>query len=153
MKVAVVEKTKTNGNLYYEYFDFDFDLFALTKTKSQKVLKKDITLNESFEDYDFVILVGAEPAKHIAKVSNITKYAGQLFDNKYIPILNPAAVKFNPGLKDSFDVGLKKLKQHLDGTFAIDQGNYIVLDTEEKATKYLNKIIYDRSCTHVVVDI
>jgi len=153
MKIAVVEKTKTNGNLYREYFDFDYDLFALTKSKTNKVLKKDITLTESFENYDYVILVGADPAKHIGKISNITKYAGHLVDNKYIPILNPAAVKFNPGLKDTFNSGMKKLKEHLNGTYSIDSGKYILLDTEKDAINYIKKLISDRSCTHIVVDI
>ena len=124
-RVAVVEKAKTNGSLYREIFDFDFDQFNLVNSPYKKIKKADITLDMSeLEPYDYVILIGADPAKHIAKTTNVTKYCGHLINDKYIPMLNPAALKFNPGLKNTFNAALVKLKAHISGTYKENLGAY-----------------------------
>jgi len=142
MKVALVEKNKTNGSMYKNIFNFDYDIFALTDSKKTRVLKADVTLNyKELDDYDFVILVGADPNKHIAKVSNITKYSGVLIKDKYIPLINPAAIRFRPELRDTFDIGLKKLKSHLDGTYKENLGEYLGIRDTATAKKYLLRIL------------
>ena len=110
MKIAVVEKSKTGySDPYAGYFNFPYDRFQLTNSNKSRILKRDITLDENFEEYDYVILIGKEPCKHIAKINNVSKYAGYLVEDKYIPMLNPIAVKFNPGIQDAVDSALKKL--------------------------------------------
>jgi len=154
MKVAVVEKFKTGAyDPYKEYFNFEYDRFALTKSKKTKILKRDITLTEDFSEYDYVICVGSEAAKFIAKVTNVTKYAGHLVDNKYIPILNPMAVRFNPGIKDTFEASIKKLHSHIDGTYEELLGDYKGITCAQDAISYLEKILHDPKCKKIVVDI
>ena len=76
MKIAVVEKCRMgHSDPYAEYFDFEYDRFQLINSNKSKVLKRDVTLDEDFEEYDLVVLVGADPCKHIAKIGNVTKYA------------------------------------------------------------------------------
>jgi len=142
MEVAVIEKNKSAGRLYNDLFDFQYDLHALTGKKTGRVLKADLDLTkEDVDHYDYVICVGAEPAKHIAKITNITKYSGELIDNKYIPLINPAAIRFRPELRDTFDVGLKKLKQHIAGTYEEDLGIYHSITTTKDLKDLLHTIL------------
>jgi len=154
MKVAIVEKHKAGTyDPYKEYFDFEYDRFGLTKTKKTKILKRDITLTEDFSSYDYVICVGSEAAKFIAKVTNVTKYAGHLVNGKYIPILNPMAVRFNPGIKDAFDASVKKLISHIDGSYEELLGEYKGIRCAQEAKEYLENVLRDTKRKKVVVDI
>lgn len=153
MKIAVVEKTLSARDPYREYFPFEYERLALTTNKSTKILKKDISLPNNFADeYDYVILIGKEPSKFIAKVSNVTKMCGTLIEDKFIPILNPLSVKFNPGLEDTINMGLKKLRGHIDGTYVENLGKYHGIEDRQTALDYLSQV-NNRSTKYVVVDI
>jgi len=152
MKIAVVEKSKTGySDPYREYFNFDYDRFQLTNSNKTKILKKDITLTEDFEEYDYVVLVGKEPCRHIGKVGNVTKFAGHLVGGKYIPMLNPIAVKFNPGIKDTLEGALAKMHTHIDGTYEENLGEYEGITCARRAKEYLLEVL--RKGKNVVVDI
>jgi len=154
MKIAVVEKCKMGyQDPYKEYFDFDYDRYQLVNSNKSKVLKRDITLDEDFEDYDLVVLVGAEPCKHIAKIGNVTKYAGHLVQDKYIPMLNPVAVKFNPGIKDTLDGALRKLHNHIDGSYQENLGQYKPITRASEAKEWITKALHAHTCPNVVADI
>lgn len=154
MKVAVVEKCKVgHRDPYKEYFDFDYDRFQLVNSNKSKVLKRDITLEEDFDNYDYVVLVGADPCKHIAKISNVTKYAGHLVGDKYIPMLNPVAVKFNPGIKDTLDGALKKLHNHIDGSYKEHLGQYKPITSASEAKSWITKALHAHTRPYVVADI
>lgn len=154
MKIAVVEKSRTgHSDPYREYFDFEYDRFQLVNSNKTKILKKDITLEEDFEDYDLVVLVGADPCKHIGKVTNVTKYAGHLVNDKYIPMLNPVAVKFNPGIKDTLDGALKKLHNHIDGSYQEVLGNYEGITCARRAKEWLLEALRFTEHNNLVTDI
>lgn len=154
MKIAVVEKNKTGySDPYAEYFDFDYDRFQLTNSNKTRVLKRDITLTEDFEDYDYVILVGKEPSKHLAKIGNVSKYAGYLVEDKFIPMLNPIAVKFNPGIKDTLDGALKRLHAHINGTYEETLGQYEGITCASRAKEWLTKLLRKTTVDNVIVDI
>jgi len=154
MKIAVVEKCKMGyADPYKEYFNFEYDRFQLVNSNMSKVLKRDITLEEDFEDYDLVVLVGAEPCKHIGKIGNVTKYAGHLVDDKYIPMLNPVAVKFNPGIKDTLNGALKKLHNHIDGTYRENLGDYKPITCARDAKEWITKALRAHTRPNVVADI
>jgi DNA polymerase I-like protein with 3'-5' exonuclease and polymerase domains len=151
MKIAVVEKNKGFSDAYKEYFNFDYDRFELTNSKKSKILKRDITLTETFEDYDYVVLVGKEPAKFIGQCTNVTKFAGHIVKDKFIPMLNPIAVKFNPGIKDTLDGALKKLHAHIDGSYTEVVGDYEGISCARRAKEWLRQAL--REAKDLVVDI
>jgi len=154
MKIAVIEKFKTGySDPFAEYFNFDYDRLELTNSKKTKILKRDITLKEEdYEDYDYVILIGKEPCKFIGKVSNVTKFAGQLVNDKYIPMINPIAVKFNPGIKNAIDGALKKLHSHIDGSYEEVLGIYEGITCARRAKEWLRKALH-ATFSVLVVDI
>ena len=154
MKIAIVEKNKTGyADPYKEYFDFEYDRFQLTNSNKTKVLKKDITLTETFDDYDFVVLVGKEPCKHLAKIGNVSKYAGYLVEEKFIPMLNPVAVRFNPGIKDTLDGALKRLHAHVDGSYKENLGKYEGITCARRAKEWLTQLLRKTTVEDVVTDI
>jgi len=154
MKIAVVEKCKMGfADPYKEYFDFDYDRFQLTDSNRTRVLKKDITLTETFEDYDLVVLVGAEPSKHVGKCTNVTKFAGHIVNEKYIPMINPVAVKFNPGIKDTLDGALKKLHDHINGSYTEVLGNYEAITSASRAKEWITQALHAHTYPAVVADI
>ena len=67
-------------------------------------MKKDVDLKVDLEPYDLVILVGAEAAKEYAKVTSVTNMAGQLVNDKFVCITNPAMLAFKPEGKPDFSV-------------------------------------------------
>lgn len=154
MKIAVVEKNKTGySDPYAEYFNFDYDRFQLTNVNKTKILKRDITLDEDFEEYDLVVLIGKEPCKFIGKCTNVTKYAGHLVNDKYIPMINPVAVKFNPGIKDTLNGALKKLHEHIDGSYTENLGEYEGITCARRAKEWLTKLLQETKYKDVIVDI
>lgn len=154
MKIAVVEKNKTGySDPYREYFDFEYDRFQLVNSNKTKVLKRDITLTEDFSDYDLVVLIGKEPCRHIGKVTNVTKYAGHLVNDKFIPMINPVAVKFNPGIKDTLDGALTKLHNHINGTYQENVGQYEGITCARRAKEWLTQGLRKHTLDNLVVDI
>ena len=155
MKIAVVEKSKTGyADPYAGFFNFAYDRLQLTNSNKSKILKRDVTLKpEDLEDYDYIVLIGKEPCKFIAKIGNVSKYAGYLVQDKYIPMLNPVAVRFNPGIKDTLDGALKRLHQHIDGTYQETLGQYEGITCAQRAKEWLTKLLRAHTHTRVVVDI
>ena len=88
-EIAIIDKAPSR-NKYSEYFDFEFDLFHMSQVALPKLLKKDVTLDIDLDLYDLVILVGSEAAKEYAKITSVTNYAGQLVNDKFVCINNPA---------------------------------------------------------------
>ena len=141
MKVAVVEK-QPSGIKYEKYFKFAFDKYQLINSKKTKILKADIDLDFSLlDEYDYVVLVGAEPAKFIGKIGSVVKFAGHLVNEKYIPMLSPAMVAFKPEVRPAFQQAVELLHAHLDGTYKEDLGKYVPIRTEKAALEYLDEAI------------
>jgi len=155
MKIAVVEKNKIgHSDPFREYFNFDYDRFELTTSKKTKILKKDITLPENFhENYDLVILIGKDPCRFIAKCGNVTKYAGHLVNDKFIPMINPIAVKFNPGIKETLNGALTKLHNHIDGSYTEVLGNYEMITSASRAKEWLTKALHQQKHKYLVTDL
>lgn len=98
MKVAIVE-SKPSRNNYAEEFknSFEFTSFALCSDPSVKrVLKKHVDIQFNPDDYDWVILVGADAVKYYTKNASVTDYSGKIVDEKFLPVINPAMVSFKP---------------------------------------------------------
>ncbi len=143
--VAIIE-TKPSYTRYDEYFDFEFDKFALcSDTTISKVLKKDVDIQINTDDYEWIILVGSEPLKYYTKLSSITTYTGQVVADKYLPLINPAMIRFKPEAKRPLDDSVENIKLRVTGklqTFAVDSDNVLGIDSTEAAYKYLTEAYF-----------
>jgi DNA polymerase I-like protein with 3'-5' exonuclease and polymerase domains len=107
-----------------------------------KLLKKDVDLEVDLEPYDFVILVGSEATKEYAKVTSVTNYAGQLINDKFIPISNPAMLAFKPEGKPDFQRALDKIDRYIAGTLQTTKsGDYCGIDSIAEAKEFLREVL------------
>lgn len=140
-KVALIDKAP-NRTRYQDYFPFEFDHFHMSEVPITKLLKKDVTLQFDAEPYDLVVLVGAEAAKEYAKVTSVTNYAGQLVNDKFVCITNPAMLAFKPEGKPDFQRALDKiLKYYNDEAKGPVSGDFAGIDSTAAATKYLQEVL------------
>ncbi|MCP4442847.1 MAG: DNA polymerase [Aureispira sp.] len=141
VRVALVEKQPSNIK-YEKYFKFEFDQYQLINSKKSKILKADIDLNFNvLDEYDYVILVGAEAAKFVGKIGSVVKYAGHLVNNKYIPIFSPAMVAFKPEITLAFQQAVDLLHSQIDGSYTENLGKYTPINTEQGAIQYITEAI------------
>jgi len=140
-RVALIDKAPNRTN-YREYFPFEFEHFHMSQVPITKLLKKDVTLEFDPKPYDLVILVGAEAAKEYAKVTSVTNYAGQLVNEKFVPITNPAMLAFKPEGKPDFQRAVDKiLKYYNDSVAAPTTGDFAGIDDTNQAKAYLQEIL------------
>ena len=141
MKIAVIDKAP-NRTRYKDYFQFDFEHFHMSSKPITKLLKKDVDLDIDTDLYDLVILVGAEAAKEYAKITSVTNYAGQLVNEKFIPISNPAMLAFKPEGKPDFERALDKIHKHINGEVrGVKQGDFAGIDDEEQAREFFQEVL------------
>ena len=140
-KIAVIDKAP-NRTRYSDYFSFEFDHYHMSSVPITKLLKKDVDLEVNLEAYDYVILVGAEAAKEYAKVTSVTNYAGQLVDDKFIPISNPAMLAFKPEGKPDFQRAVDKIHKYISGTLRpASEGDYRGIDNTLEAKQFLQEVL------------
>jgi DNA polymerase I-like protein with 3'-5' exonuclease and polymerase domains len=140
-KIAVIDKAP-NRTRYSEYFNFEFDHYHMSSVPITKLLKKDVDLEVDLEAYDFVILVGSEATKEYAKVSSVTNYAGQLINDKFIPISNPAMLAFKPEGKPDFQRAVDKIHKYIEGTLqSSSSGDYKGIDSTAEAVEFLQEVL------------
>jgi DNA polymerase I-like protein with 3'-5' exonuclease and polymerase domains len=107
-----------------------------------KLLKKDVTLEFDAEHYDLVILVGAEAAKEYAKVTSVTNMAGQLVNDKFVCITNPAMLAFKPEGKPDFQRALDKiLKIYAGETKPVASGDFAGINDTKEAKRFLREVL------------
>jgi DNA polymerase I-like protein with 3'-5' exonuclease and polymerase domains len=142
MKIALIDKAP-NRTRYSDYFEFDFDHYHMSSVPVTKLLKKDVTLVVDLEPYDFVILVGAEAAKEYAKITSVTNMAGQLVDDKFIAISNPAMLAFKPEGKPDFQRACDKIHKYVRGELKATKvvGDYAGIQDTAEAKRYLREIL------------
>lgn len=146
MKIALVEKNPTNTN-YNKFIisQHPIDKFFLSEEKKKKLLKKDITLDtEELSDYDYIILVGAEPCKNVANISSVTVNQGTLIEGKYIPMVNPALLKYTPQVKFDFERAVENINKILSGKYtAVDYSSFDLegIQNTSRANKVLKDLI------------
>ncbi len=115
MAIALIETTPSSIN-YSKYFDFEFDRFALCSDSSKrKILKKDVDIEIDENAYDYLILVGSDAFKFFTKKTSITEYNGKIIDDKYLPLLNPAMMKFKPEAKKAIEEAIDDIHKYISG--------------------------------------
>lgn len=141
MKIAVIDKAP-NRTKYSEYFNFEFDHYHMSSKPIQKLLKKDVDLKVDLDLYNYIILVGAEAAKEYAKVTSVTNYAGQLVNDKFIPISNPSMLAFKPEGKPEFQRAVDKIHKYIEGSLRpIAEGDYCGISDTTEAVLFLQEVI------------
>jgi DNA polymerase I-like protein with 3'-5' exonuclease and polymerase domains len=142
MKIALIDKAP-NRTRYSDYFEFEFDHYHMSSVAVTKLLKKDVDLVVDLEPYDFVILVGAEAAKEYAKITSVTNMAGQLVDDKFIAISNPAMLAFKPEGKPDFQRACDKIHKYVRGELRATKvvGDYAGIQDTAEAKRYLREIL------------
>lgn len=151
-KVAIIEKCPSK-NKYDKFFEFEFDLYQLSSTYKEKVLKKDVDIEIDVDNYDFIILVGSEAAKHFAKVTSVTNFAGVLVDDKYLCIINPAMLIFKPEGKAEFEKSVAQIHSYVSGklTNARETGDFKGITDSTEAYEFLLEV-YESEADFVALD-
>lgn len=156
MKLAYILPSKTKEKVPQMLKTFakelDFDTFFLCSTDKDKILKKDIDLNfDLLQDYDIICPVGADSLKYTCGLTGITKYNGQIVDEKYFPIMDPNIISVKPQAKDDIDKAFKTLINIVSGeipkTYDKDHRH---IDTVEEFSQYLEKM---KAVDNIVCDI
>ena len=141
MKIAVIDKAP-NRTRYSDYFEFEYDHYHMSSVPITKLLKKDVDLVVDLEPYDFVILVGAEAAKEYAKITSVTNMAGQLVNDKYIAISNPAMLSFKPEGKPDFQRAVDRIHKYVKGQLKpAVQGDFAGIDDTAEAKEFLQEVL------------
>jgi DNA polymerase I-like protein with 3'-5' exonuclease and polymerase domains len=140
-KIALIDKAP-NRTRYSDYFEFQFDHYHMSSVPITKLLKKDVDLEVYLDEYDFVILVGAEAAKEYAKITSVTNMAGQLVNDKFIAISNPAMLSFKPEGKPDFQRACDKIHKYIKGDLKpTTVGDYAGIQSTKEAKKFLQEIL------------
>ena len=113
VKVAIVEKNASKIK-YDKYFDFEFDRYALTTSTAKRVLKADVDIDINIDEYDFIILIGADSCKHIGKITSVIKYQGYLVNEKFLPLTSPGMLAFKPEGKGAFDKAVQDITNYVN---------------------------------------
>lgn len=141
MKIAVIDKAP-NRTRYSDYFEFEYDQYHMSSVPITKLLKKDVDLQVDLEPYDFVVLVGAEAAKEYAKITSVTNMAGQLVNDKYIAISNPAMLSFKPEGKPDFQRAVDRIHKYVKGQLKpAVQGDFKGIDSTTEAKEFLREVL------------
>lgn len=151
-KIAIIDKAPSRND-YSKYFDFEFDLFHMSSIPVAKLLKKDVDLVVDLDEYDLVILVGAEASKEYAAVSSVTNMAGVLVDDKYVCISNPAMLVFKPEGKPDFQRAVDRIKKYVTGELGMAKatGDFAGITNEDAAIAYFQEVL-DSNAPFVALD-
>lgn len=152
MKIAIIDKNPSKND-YSKYFEFEFELFHMSSVPITKLLKRDVDLEFDHTEFDFVILVGSEAAKEYAKITSITNMAGQLVNEKFICISNPAMLFFKPEGRADFDRAVAMIHNYVSGKLKSPKadGEYHGIINSDKALVFLQEV-YDNAEGFVAMD-
>ena len=116
-KVALVE-TKPSRTDYRKEFEgaFDFDQYQLCSDPTiKKVLKRDCDIDIDATLYDWIVLVGSESLKYFTKINSVTEYSGKKVEEKFLPVINPAMLKFKPEAKKTWEESKESIIKYING--------------------------------------
>jgi len=120
----------------------NFDVLYLSSEPKEKILKKDIDLDMNvFSEYDIICPVGAEALKYSCGLTGITKYNGNVVNDKFIPIIDPNMVFIKPQYGDDLVKAFKKINSIINGEqpLVFDK-NYHHYTDEKEFLPYLEKL-------------
>ena len=116
--VAIIE-TKPSRTDFTKSFKeaFEYDRFYLcSDTTIKKVLKKNVDIDFDPDNYEWVILVGADACKYYTKNASVTDYSGKIVEEKFLPVINPAMVSFKPESAKLWEESRDSIIGYITGT-------------------------------------
>ncbi|CAB5218754.1 PolA DNA polymerase I - 3'-5' exonuclease and polymerase domains [uncultured Caudovirales phage] len=150
-KIALIDKAP-NRTRYSDYFQFEYDHYHMSSKPITKLLKKDVDLEVDLDEYDLVVLVGAEAAKEYAKITSVTNYAGTLVADKFVAISNPAMLAFKPEGKPDFQRAVDKIHKYVEGSLGgVAEGDFKGIDNTQEAKEFLQEVL-DNAQGYVAMD-
>jgi hypothetical protein len=150
-KIALIDKAP-NRTRYSDYFQFEYDHYHMSSKPITKLLKKDVDLEVNLDEYDLVVLVGAEAAKEYAKITSVTNYAGTLVADKFVAISNPAMLAFKPEGKPDFQRAVDKIHKYVEGSLGgVAEGDFKGIDNIQEAKDFLQEVL-DNAEGYVAMD-
>lgn len=144
--IALIE-TKPSRTNFSDAFDnaFEFDRFTLCSNPGVKrVLKRDVDIDFNPDNYEWIILVGADAVKHYTKSASVTEHSGKIVDEKFIPIINPAMLAFKPEIEKLWLSSKKSVIDFVTGNkqpVTYKSGNIKGIQTKEEALAYIQAAI------------
>lgn len=145
-KVALIE-TKPSRTNFAAAFDnaFKFDRYALcSDTSVKRVLKKNVDIEFNPDEYEWIILVGADACKYFTKYASVTEYSGKIVDEKFLPIINPAMLAFKPEIERLWQSSKKSVTDFITGKAkpaSYTRDNLLGINTKESALEYVQAAI------------
>lgn len=151
MRVAVVDKSHNNVR-YDKHFGIqDIEVFHMSSEKvTGRLLKKNIDLGTPefpFDphDFDYVILVGAEPFLAYAGKKGIQDYSGKRVEHNgypnFIASITPSMIHFKPEMKPVFDATVESIHQIMSGNEVVAKpGDWAPIVDEQAAMDYINMV-------------
>lgn len=156
MKIAVIDKSpsKVIYEKHFDLYDYTLEVFHMSSKalEKNKLYKRDIDLGTETnpfnpQDYDYILLIGADPFKEYTGRTGINDYSGRLVEGKtdtrevYIPCINPTQVYFNPSVKPVLERTVENLKSIFNGTIKPPKKNDLRFITDpDEAYEYFNNI-------------
>ena len=156
MKIALVEAKPSRTDFKREFdYKFDFDQYKLCSDASVKrVLKRDVDIDISTEDYDWIILIGADCLKYFTTVTSITDYSGKRVDEKYLPVINPGMLAFKPEARPLWEESKTSILSYINGEAVeavIDETIARGIQNTEEINEFLQAAI-DYPCNYFGID-
>ena len=155
-RVALVE-TKPSRTDFRREFDgeFDFDQYQLCSDSNiKKVLKRDCDIEIDTDSYDWLILVGSDALKYFTKINSVTEYSGKKVEEKFLPVINPAMLKFKPEARKTWETSKESIINHIKGLVdevIIDESIAFGIEDTEICNAFIQAAI-DHSGTYVALD-
>ena len=147
-KVALVE-TKPSRTDYRKEFEgaFDFDQYQLCSDPTiKKVLKRDCDIDIDATLYDWIVLVGSEALKYFTKINSVTEYSGKKVEEKFLPVINPAMLKFKPEAKKTWEESKESIIKYINGEIeevVIDESIAFGIQDTGDCNNYLREALED----------
>jgi len=113
--IAIVDKFNRGTNYGNIFPAINIDEYHLSSKNKKKLLKADKDIEINTDEYDYIILVGADATKHFTKAT-VSSHQGYLVDDKYLPIIDPAMLLFKPTMQSSFDRAVHNILEYIEGT-------------------------------------
>jgi DNA polymerase I-like protein with 3'-5' exonuclease and polymerase domains len=144
--IALIE-TKPSRTNFENAFDnaFKFDRFALCSDPTiKRVLKKNVDIEFNPDNYEWVILVGADAVKYYTKHASVTEHSGKIVNEKFLPIINPAMLAFKPEIERLWLSSKKSVTDYVTGKatpLTYDSGNLVGIQRKKEALEYIQAAI------------
>ncbi len=116
-KVALVETKPSRTDFRKEFGGaFEFDQYQLCSDPTiKKVLKRDCDITLNSDLYDWIVLVGSDALKYFTKINSVTEYSGKKVEKKFLPVINPAMLKFKPEARKTWEDSKDSIIKYING--------------------------------------